>query len=249
MRRGRGVRQKARMCARFTLTSSPGTVRRAFGLDAIEAFPPRYNIAPTQPILVIHEVMPMPRGPRRRSQLARWGLIPSWVRDPTELPLLYAATSETAGIRNSFKGALRYRRCVVPANGFYAWQSREDGRRQPWFLRAGGDEPLAFAGLLETYLAADGSEIDTAAILTVPGATDLSDVTRRTPAVVRLPDIDRWLNCRDHEPADVADILASVPSGTFHAVPVSNRINSVANMGPDVQDGIDLRDTRDEPLP
>ncbi|MBB3949399.1 SOS response-associated peptidase [Aureimonas jatrophae] len=230
------------MCPRFTLTSSPGAVARAFGLDAIEPFPPRYNIAPTQPILIVHEAMPAPRGPKRRAQLARWGLIPGWVRDPSQLPLLYSAQAETAAARNSFRGALRYRRCLVPASGFYDWQRRPDGGRQPWFLRGAGPEPLAFAGLLETYLASDGSEIDTAAILTVPAAEDLAAILVRTPAVVAAADTDRWLACADYEPDAVADILEPVPVGTFDAVAVSDRINSVANMGPAVQEEVLPRD-------
>ncbi|WP_062017290.1 SOS response-associated peptidase [Aureimonas sp. AU4] len=230
------------MCARFTLTSSPGHVARTFGLARIEPFPPRYNIAPTQPILVIHEAMPPPRGPRRRAQLARWGLIPGWVRDPADLPLLFSARAETAALRNSFRGALRYRRCLVPASGFYDWKRLADGGRQAWFLRGEGETPLGFAGLLETYLASDGSEIDTAAVLTVVAPDDLRGVCDRTPAVVAAGDVDRWLACGDHEPDEVSDILSPVPAGTFRAIAVSERINSVANMGPGVQEEVLLRD-------
>lgn len=226
------------MCGRFTLIDTPDSVAGYFSLDAIDPFPPRYNIAPTQPILIIRKAEPDMR-PRnafgRYAQLARWGLIPGWAKDPATLPLLFNARSETAHERNSFKGAMRHRRCLVPASGFYEWRRNGKKRSTPFFLKPRGEGPIAFAGLAETFLAPDGSEIDTAAILTVSANAALSAIHERMPVVVEAHDHERWLDNREISPAEVADILRPAPDAFFEIVPVSERVNAVANMGPDVQ--------------
>lgn len=227
------------MCGRFTLTDSPRAIGERFLLDALEPFPPRYNIAPTQPILIIRADEHRRAGDggvRRIAHLARWGLIPGWTKDPSSIPLLFNARSETAGERNSFKAALRHRRCLVPASGFYEW--RRDGARRgtPFFIRPREPGPIAFAGLCETYLAADGSEIDTAAILTTGASAALATIHERMPVTIGAADFERWLDCREAEPREVADLLRPAPETFFEAVAVSERVNAVANMGPEVQE-------------
>ncbi|WP_062211955.1 SOS response-associated peptidase [Aureimonas sp. AU12] len=226
------------MCGRFTLIATPESVAERFSLTEIDPFPPRYNIAPTQPILIIRKAEPDMR-PRNASgrygQLARWGLIPGWAKDPATLPLLFNARSETANERNSFKGAMRHRRCLVPASGFYEWRRNGKERSTPFFLKPRGEEPIAFAALAETFLAPDGSEIDTAAILTTSANAALSTIHERMPVVVEPHDFERWLDNREVSPAEVADILRPVSDAFFEIVPVSERVNAVANMGPDVQ--------------
>ncbi|KTQ85126.1 hypothetical protein NS226_20680 [Aureimonas ureilytica] len=230
------------MCGRFTLTDPPRAISERFLVDALEPFPPRYNIAPTQPVLVLRadEHRRGEKGAVRRiGHLARWGLIPSWTKDPSAIPLLFNARSETAHERNSFKAAFRHRRCLVPASGFYEWR-RDGGRRgTPFFVRPTESGPIAFAGLCETYLAPDGSEIDTATILTISANADLREIHERMPIVIAPGEAERWLDCRDCEPRDVADLLSPAPEGFFEPVPVSDRVNAVANMGPEVQERAD----------
>lgn len=226
------------MCGRFALTHSPETVSTTVGLDRLDAFPPRYNIAPTQPILVVlggREARPEARGEGRQALLVRWGLIPGWAKDPSALPLLFNARSESAGERAAFRGALRHRRCLVPASGFYEWQRRGKDRSQPFYVRPQDGTPITFAGLMETYLAADGSEIDTATILTRAANDTLSAIHPRMPVIVRPADHERWLDCRNVEPADVADIFARTEPVPVTLVPVSERVNAVSNMTPDLQ--------------
>ncbi|MBB3998916.1 SOS response-associated peptidase [Aureimonas pseudogalii] len=226
------------MCGRFSLTTTPDAVAEHFSLTELDPFPPRYNIAPTQPILVIRKSEPDMR-PRNASgrfgQLARWGLIPGWAKDPATLPLFFNARSETAHERNAFKGALRYRRCLVPASGFYEWRRAGREKPEPFFLKPRGEGPVAFAGLAETFLAADGSEIDTAAILTVGANASLSAIHERMPVLIEPADFERWLDCREFEPAAIADLLRPARDDAFEIVAVSDRVNAVANMGPDVQ--------------
>ena len=225
------------MCGRFTLTATPEEVAALFGLLDLEAFPPRYNIAPTQPILIVTAAPPRPPGsnlPDRQAMLVRWGLIPSWARDPKALPLLINARAETAADKAAFRAAMRHRRVLVPASGFYEWK-RTGAKRQPYFVRPRGGGIVAFAGLMETWHEAGGSEIDTAAILTTDANAELAAIHDRMPVVIHPQDFARWLDCRGQEPRDVADLLRPAEPGFFEAIPVSDRVNKVANTGPEVQ--------------
>lgn len=225
------------MCGRFTLTATPDQVALFLALMDLEAFPPRYNIAPTQPILMAIAGPPRDPGsnlPDRRALLVRWGLIPGWAKDPKSLPLLINARAETAGERAAFKAPLRHRRALVPATGFYEW--RTVGRtRQPYFLKPRQGGLVAFAGLMETYADPNGSEIDTGAILTAEASPDIAPIHNRMPVVVRPEDFSRWLDCRRLEPRDVADIMRPAEPGLFEAIPVSDLVNKVANTGPEIQ--------------
>lgn len=226
------------MCGRFTLNATPEEVEELFGVADLEPFPPRYNIAPTQPVLMVTAGFGRARQsnrPDRRALLVRWGLIPSWAKDPRDLPLLFNARSETAAEKNSFKAAMRHRRALIPASGFYEW--RREGRRtaQAYWVRPRNGGLIAFAALMETWLEPGGSEIDTGAILTVSANADLAPIHDRMPIVIKPEDFDRWLDCARNEPRDVADLLRPADPGSFEAVPVSDKVNKVANAGPEIQ--------------
>lgn len=225
------------MCGRFTLTASPEEVQALFGLLDLEAFPPRYNIAPTQPILLVVAGPPREPGsnlPDRKALLVRWGLIPSWAKNPKDLPLLINARSETAAEKNAFRAAMRHRRALVPASGFYEW--KRDGKKSvPFFIRPRGGGIVAFAGLMETFAEPGGSEIDTGAILTTSANADVAAIHDRMPVVIHPADHARWLDCRTQEPRDVADLLRPAEPGFFEAIPISDKVNKVANAGPDIQ--------------
>mgnify|MGYP001347077707 FL=1 len=225
------------MCGRFTLTASPEEVQALFGLLDLEAFPPRFNIAPTQPILLVVAGPPREPGsnlPDRRALLVRWGLIPSWAKNPKDLPLLINARSETAAEKNAFRAAMRHRRALVPASGFYEWK-REGKKSTPYFVRPKGGGLVAFAGLMETYAEPGGSEIDTGAILTTAANADVTAIHDRMPVVIQPSDYARWLDCRSQEPRDVADLMRPAEPGFFEAIPISDKVNKVANTGPDIQ--------------
>ncbi len=213
------------MCGRLTLSATPDEVRRLFGHDDRPNFPPRYNIAPTQPLAIVTRF----EG-RRRFMLVRWGLIPSWAKNPADLPLLINARAETAADKPSFRGALRHRRMLVPTSGFYEWRAaRGKEPKQPFFIRPAATTLTAFAGIWETFMGADGSEIDTAAILTVPANGLIGQIHDRMPAVVQPQDFDRWLDCRDTSIAEALPLIAPVADDFFEAYPVSTRVNKVSN--------------------
>jgi len=228
------------MCGRFTLTASPEEVQALFGLLALESFPPRYNIAPTQPITIVVAGPPREPGsnlPDRQAVLVRWGLIPSWVKNPKDLPLLINARSETAAEKAAFRAAMRHRRALVPASGFYEWK-RVGKTSTPYFIRPKGGGLVAFGGLMETYAEPGGSEIDTGAILTTAANADIAAIHDRMPVVIKPQDYARWLDCRTREPRDVADLMQPVEPGFFEAIPISDKVNKVANTGPDIQEPV-----------
>lgn len=233
------------MCGRFSITATAEDVEELFGIDEVEAFPPRYNIAPTQPILMVRQRSLGGEGanrPDREALLVRWGLIPSWVKDVKAFPLLINARSETVIEKNSFRAAIRHRRTLVPASGFYEWKRSGEKKSQAYWVRPRNGGLVAFAALMETYLAPDGSEIDTGAILTAESNREFMPIHDRMPVVIHPADFDRWLDVKGHEPRQVSDLFVSLEPGFFEAVPVSDKVNKVANAGPDVQDRINLNE-------
>lgn len=229
------------MCGRFSLTASPDEIAEFFALLEIEKFPERYNIAPTQPVMIVIEDGSVEKGsnmPNRRAMLVRWGFTPTWVKDPKEFPLLTNARSETAIGKASFKAAMRHRRVLVPASGFYEWHRPAKGsgqKPQAYWVRPKHGKIVAFAGLMETWSSADGSEVDTAAILTTAANNTLSPVHHRMPVVIDPEDFTQWLDCKNQEPRHIEHLMKPANDDFFEVIAVSDAVNKVANMGPDVQ--------------
>ncbi|TIS58121.1 MAG: SOS response-associated peptidase [Mesorhizobium sp.] len=209
------------------------------GLAVLEEFPARYNIAPTQPVLMALAGPPRAPGsnlPDRQAMLVRWGLIPAWVKDTRAFPLLFNARSEGVLDKASFKTAMRHRRALVPASGFYEWRQSGSTKGQPYWIRPKRGGVIAFAGLVETYAEPGGSEMDTGAILTTHANTGIAHIHDRMPVVIEERDFARWLDCRTQEPRDVLDLLKPAEPDFFEAIPVSDLVNKVANTGPEIQE-------------
>ena len=219
------------MCSRYSLTSPPEAVRHLFGYSAREDFPPRYNIAPTQPVLVVRRA----ENGQREPVLMRWGLIPSWVKDPREFSTLINARSETAAEKPSFRGPMRHRRCLVPADGFYEWTGKT-GDKTPQLIRQKNREIIAFAGIWDHWLGADGSEIDTVAILTTAANADMAHIHDRMPVFIPPSAFDLWLDCRPGTAETVADLLVAPPVGLVDITRVSPKVNNPRNEGPELHE-------------
>lgn len=232
------------MCGRFALTATPEELLELFGLLNVDDFPPRFNVAPTQPILIVvasERAEPGSNLPDRKAMLVRWGLTPGWVKDPRTFPLLINARAETATGKAAFRAAMRHRRILVPASGFYEWHRPPKGSgkaSQAYWVRPKKGGIVAFAGLMETWSSADGSEVDTAAILTTGASKAIQHVHDRMPVVIQPEDFARWLDCRTQEPREVADLMVPAQEDLFEAVPVSDKVNKVANTGRDLQEEI-----------
>ncbi|MCV3765504.1 SOS response-associated peptidase [Rhizobium sp. TRM95796] len=243
------------MCGRFSLTATPEEVREFLALLELEDFPARYNIAPTQPILAViagEQGAPGSNLPERRAMLIRWGLTPGWVKDPRDFPLLVNARAETAAEKASFRAAMRHRRILIPASGFYEWRRppKESGEKsQAYWVRPRHGRIVAFAGLMETWASADGSEVDTGAILTAAANPAFAPIHNRMPVVIAPEDFDRWLDCKTQEPRHVTELLRSPPEDLFEAIPVSDLVNKVANVGPEVQTPADPSVVVEKPKP
>ena len=233
------------MCGRFSLISSAAGLEAFFQLAELERHNPRYNIAPTQPIMMViagdNDAFPHGRNMAdRRAVLVRWGLLPSWVKDPRDFPLIINARSETALDKASFRGPMRHFRALVPASGFYEWQREGRSRPQAYWVRPRDGGLVAFAGLMDSLLASDGSEVDSGAILTTQANEALSHIHHRMPVVIDPEDFERWLDCKTQEPRHVADLLKPADPELFEAIPVSDKVNKVANMGPDLQERVEV---------
>lgn len=193
------------MNARYVFISPVDHLRRHYGVETRDNFPPRYNIAPSQPIAVIRQ-MPTTRERAREFALVRWGFIPAWSKDGKFLDgkTLVNVRSETVAEKRSFASAYRRRRCLIPANGFYEWTGPK-GDKQPWLIHQPGseDDPLplfSFAGIWEHWTGADGSELETAAFLTREAAADFT-LHHRVPVIIPTAGYEDWLHAPETEPA------------------------------------------------
>jgi putative SOS response-associated peptidase YedK len=211
------------MCGRFVITSPPEALRRIFGYAKQPNFPPRFNIAPTQPIPVV-----IIENGVRHFRLMRWGLLPAWVKDPRKFALLINARAETVREKTAFRNAIRRRRCLIPADGYYEWQVSER-RKRPHFIHRRDGAPIGLAGLAETWIGPNGEELDTVAIVTAPASADLAALHHRVPVTIGADDFGRWLDCGDDTAETVMALLRGPDEGEFVWHEVSTRVNRVAN--------------------
>ena len=216
------------MCGRYTVTSPPEALRTLFGYEEEPNFPPRYNVAPGQPIAIIRLV-----GGKRQFALVRWGLLPSWVKDPRTFALLINARGETVLEKPAFRAAMKRRRCLIPADGFYEWQE-EGGRKRPFFIHAKSGAPLAFAGLWETWTGPNGEELETAAIVTTRANQMLAPIHDRMPVIVPPEAFDLWLDCANVDAQTAAALITPAPEDLLEAYEISTAVNRAANDGPEI---------------
>jgi putative SOS response-associated peptidase YedK len=213
------------MCGRFTLASPAQAVAAALGLPDFPALPPRYNIAPSQAVALVRGA------PEREVVLARWGLVPSWTKDLAQLPLLFNARAETAPEKPSFRAALRNRRCVLPADGFFEWTGAAKARQAHYFTLENG-APFALAGLWDRWLGPDGSELESCTVLTTAPNALVKRFHDRMPAILPLDRIDPWLDSELKDPARIAALIDSYPAAAMRERAVGPTVNSARNEGP-----------------
>ncbi|HEV7336878.1 MAG TPA: SOS response-associated peptidase [Bosea sp. (in: a-proteobacteria)] len=224
------------MCGRYAVTLPPEAMRQAFAYREQPNFPPRYNIAPTQPVPVVR----LEQG-TRQFILMRWGFIPGWVKDPKDFPLVINIRSESAAEKPSFRAALARRRCLMPADGFYEWHRLGEGRRQenrPYLFRRPDRGFFAFAALWETWHSPDGSEIDTVAMVTGPANGQMAAIHHRSPVILAPEAYDAWLDPAS-EPAALRPLLRPPPDDFLEMIRLGDAVNKVANDGPELQQPFD----------
>jgi putative SOS response-associated peptidase YedK len=214
------------MCGRFRLSRRKQLVEEYFGTDSGEEdWAPRFNIAPTQSVAVIRQ---NPKEPVRELSLMKWGLIPSWAPNPSVGASMINARSETAGTKPAFRDAMKFRRCLIPADGFYEW-SRTGRTKQPYCFEVNAGELFAFAGLWDRWKDPGGDWIKTCSILTTTPNAVTSAVHDRMPVILDPDGYDLWLDPGMTNVATASELLKPFDARTMRCYTVSTRINHVAN--------------------
>lgn len=220
------------MCGRFTLRKPASEIAQHFALfpdDVLSDLQlrPRFNIAPGQPVLLVRaDDAPG----RRTAALARWGLVPSWAKDPAMGNRLINARSETAPEKPAFRAAFRRRRCLIPADGFYEWQ-KQNGRKRPHFIRMRDDRLFALAGLWEAWEGQDHSALVTCTILTTEANRLLQPLHDRMPVILAADDYHTWLD-PEADVETVRGLMRPFAEDALEHYPVSTLVNRPENDAP-----------------
>jgi putative SOS response-associated peptidase YedK len=211
------------MCGRFLLFSDASSLASHFDLTSLPELLPRYNIAPTQPVLAVRAA-----GSGREAALLRWGMVAPWAKDTRQAPI--NARAETAADKPTFRHALRKRRCLVPASGFYEWAA-VGGRKQPYCFRPWDERPWAFAGLWERW-EGEGTPVESCAILTTEANELVRPVHDRMPVILPERHWAAWLDPQVQDAGALVPLLRPFPSDAMRAYPVGPLVNNPRNDGP-----------------
>ena len=217
------------MCGRFTQRTPGARLAQEFQVDEVPPVEARYNIAPTQTVIGVRQT-----AAGREAKFLKWGLIPSWAKDPSIGAKLINARSETVTEKPSFREAFKKRRCIIPADGFYEWQ-RTRGRKQPYFFRMREEErPFGFAGIWERWKDEDGGVVETCSILTTEANELLRPVHDRMPVILHPETYGVWLDADVRAVESLKELLGPYPASEMTAYPVSAQVNSPRNQGEDL---------------
>ncbi|MCC6427305.1 MAG: SOS response-associated peptidase [Phycisphaerales bacterium] len=220
------------MCGRYSHLYNWKQLQRLMALTTAPIeWPPKYNVAPSQVAPVVRAI----DGGDRGMDLLRWGLVPGWADDLKFGYKTINARAETITSSPAFRSAIKRRRCIVPVSGYYEWQKIDDKTKQPFYFTAADEEPLAFAGLWESWKPKDGSSqdpVETFTIITTAPNEFAARFHDRMPVILDRADFERWLDPKVDAPA-VIDLLHPAPDGVLMAVPVSTLVNSPRNESPE----------------
>jgi putative SOS response-associated peptidase YedK len=229
------------MCGRYRLSRRKQIVEDYFECASDEPdWTPRYNIAPTQPIPVVRQ---HPKEPVRILSLMKWGLIPSWSKDASGAASMINARSETAATKPAFRDALKSRRCLIPADGFYEW-SRDGKTKQPFCFEVNDGQLFAFAGIWDRWVDPSGNWIKTCSILTTTPNDVTSAVHDRMPVIFEPDTYDLWLDPGMHDMRALSDMMKPYDAQLMRCFPVSRRINHVVNDDEECSERVELEQTQ-----
>jgi putative SOS response-associated peptidase YedK len=223
------------MCGRFVSASSPDEIARYFDAAAPEAqLEPSYNVAPTNDVYAV-----LSDGKVRRVDAFHWGLVPIWAKDPKVGSKMINARAETLATKNAYKPALKRRRCLIPADGFYEWKKIPGAKRkQPYFIHRTDGEPYAFAGLWEVWKGpkdADGTRtgdpLRSCTIITTTPNDTMAQIHDRMPVILPPSAWDRWLDPANDDIGTLGELLVPAPPSVTELRPVSTEVNNLRNKG------------------
>jgi putative SOS response-associated peptidase YedK len=213
-------------------STNPQQMTERFALSvASPDLPNRYNVSPQMHMPVIVANSP------NRLDIMQWGLVPSWAKDPSAGFKTINARAETVAERPAYRSAIRYHRCLVPANGFYEWCATRQGK-QPYFIHLPGEPLFAFAGLYEIWHSPDGSELRSYAIITCQPNQLMAAIHNRMPVILPGEAEAAWLDPAETRVAAVLPLLQPYPAEAMEAYPVSTAVNSPRNDGPGLIDPV-----------
>jgi putative SOS response-associated peptidase YedK len=217
------------MCGRFTLTVDPAQLQDSFAdYEFPTQFAPRFNIAPTQPVLAI------PNDGANRADFFVWGLIPSWAKDPTIGNRLINARGETLAEKPSFRGSYKYKRCLILADGFYEWKIQPETKvKVPHFIHLKDRKPFAFAGLWDEWHSSDGSQIRSCTIVTIEPNELMAFIHNRMPVILPPDAYTQWIDPAVRTPDSLQALVKPYPAEEMAAYPVSTLVNSPQNDRPE----------------
>ncbi|AGA91095.1 hypothetical protein Thimo_2358 [Thioflavicoccus mobilis 8321] len=209
------------MCGRYSLGVSPEDLQDFFDLDRIPDSVPRYNIAPSTPVVAIRAIAGL-----RRADPLRWGLIPHWAKEARSGYSMINARAETVAIKPAFRDAFRRRRCLIPADGFYEWQARPGSRvKQPYFISRADGAPLAMAGLWERWRDPSGDVIESCAVIVTSANPLLRPIHDRMPVLLDPEQFEAWLDPSNGDTESLQGLLRPYPAEYLKAEPVSRSVN------------------------
>jgi putative SOS response-associated peptidase YedK len=222
------------MCGRFTLSVDPADLQTAFPDFNFPAEQhPRFNIAPSQPVLVL------PNTGNKTADYFVWGLIPVWAKDPSIGSRLINARAETLAEKSSFRGPYKYKRCLIFSNGFYEWKSLPGSKvKIPYHIRLSSGEPFAFAGLWDEWLSPDGSQVKSCTIITTEPNALMSSLHTRMPVILPPEAYAEWLDPAPNKPETLQHLLAPYPPQKMTAYAVSTLVNNPLVDRPELIDPI-----------
>jgi putative SOS response-associated peptidase YedK len=216
------------MCGRFTFAICPELLAEIFGVTVLRKLHPRYNIAPSQQALIIRNAA---TGGRYLSSV-RWGLVPHWAKDITIGNRLINARCETAHEKPAFRLAIRARRCIIPASGFFEWASTPSGK-SPHYLTMRDGAPLAFAGIWDSWKNPEGEITETCAILTTTANSLMAPLHDRMPVLLHPTEFELWLDRSMNKPEKLQRLYQPYPSELLREWEVTTLVNNPANETPD----------------
>jgi len=229
------------MCGRYRLARNVYELMEFFGVEESDLnWEPHYNIAPTQQIVTVRQNA---SEPRRELSLMRWGLVPFWAKDISIGVKAINAMSETVAEKPAFREAIRKRRCLIPADGFYEWQKLSAKEKQPYNFGLQDGSIFSFAGLWERWKDPSGSHLESCTVLTTSANALLQDVHDRMPGILTPEDYDSWLDPGTTDPDRIKDLLKPLDARLMRKYPVSTRVNSVKNDDPACADPITITPT------
>ena len=269
------------MCGRISLYSDPDYLARIFdsqlGPDVDPDARPSWNVPPTRSILAIADVPDVgdlsvtaaapdrdgdgarpdgspARGVHRELGRYRWGLVPSWAKDPSMATRTFNARAETVASKPSFRSAFTARRLAVVADGFYEWRQGPGAGKQPYYFTRADGMPLALAGLWEVWRggpaergaragdeggAEDGPELRTCTVITTSAGPDMGDIHHRMPVVLEPEVLDEWLDPDNRDKPELESLLVASPAGTLIHRAVGRSVGNVRNDGPELIEAAD----------